>query len=414
MDRNSARQAVSPRGFLRWLLPGLGIPTLLLLAILFVLQQPTGPATPAGSGENPSPTHRAARETPSTPIVPPQEIVATVNGTTLSATDFEQIVEMDTVLSTFLGGNAPTQRAVLEQWINRTLILLAAPPAEKVAPDAQMVALLARRNLREDDLIRSLTAAGIDETFFRSYFQDLLQVQSVAPASDLVALQRAAHISFGPRAATIFAEEAATPISTLPTAGLLPTPAPTPEPTAEVSISSQMTGTATPQTESPPPAVEMRGTAPGLLAPHFVLSLLPTEISAAPTQTISFADLPGTPTLLSFWTTWCPYCRQQTPLLVDAYQRYADKGLRFLGVDVKEDAALVQTYVQNAQIPYPNALDLDGAVAEEFSVRGFPTTYFLDAEGRVVARHVGQLTTELIDDYIKRLLPTTTEEGHNE
>lgn len=316
---------------------------------------------------------------------------------------------MDTTLAALLGGESPTQRAALEQWINRTLLLQASPKTESVDPQSQLTALLAQNNLSEDDLTQALNAAGIDEPLFRAYFWELLQVQPAALGADLTDLQKAARISFGPRAAALFAEEAAPPDSEALTSRVDPTPASTIEPATDTPATTEM--------ESPPPAppvIEMRGTAPGLLAPDFSLPLLPAEPSAAPTQTVSFVDLPGAPTLLSFWTTWCPYCRQQTPLLVDAYQRYAGDGLRFLGIDVKEDASLVHTYVQNAQIPYPIALDFDGAVAEEFMVRGFPTTYFLDAEGRVVARHVGQLTSELIDDYISRLLPSTSEENRSE
>ncbi|MEZ4635743.1 MAG: TlpA disulfide reductase family protein [Caldilineaceae bacterium] len=161
----------------------------------------------------------------------------------------------------------------------------------------------------------------------------------------------------------------------------------------------------TPTTDAPTPtaaALEIRGTAPGLLAPEFDLPRLADSETDA--ERLSFADLPGAPTVLSFWTTWCPYCRRQTPVLVDASSRYAN--VRFVGIDVKEDATLVRSYVEDNQIPYAIALDTDGAVAEEFMVRGFPTTYFLDAEGRVVARHVGQLTTELLDDYLNRF-PTT-------
>ena len=424
MKENSARQAISHNRPARRLLIGSGLPILLLLAVFFGIFPSGRLGTPALLV--PEISAPAATVQPTAPVteptVPLPETLVAVNGVILSAPRFDQILAMDTTLAALLGRESPTPRAALEQWINRTLLFQASPNTESVDPQSQLTALLAQYNLSEDDLTQALNAAGIDEPLFRTYFRELLQVQPAALGADLIDLQKAARISFGPRAAALFAEETAPPDSEALTFPVDPTPAPTIEPATDTPATtekagSEITETVTTEMESPPPAppvVEMRGTAPGLLAPDFSLPLLPAEPSAVPTQTVSFADMPGAPTLLSFWTTWCPYCRQQTPLLVDAYQRYAGDGLRFLGIDVKEDASLVHTYVQNAQIPYPIALDFDGAVAEEFMVRGFPTTYFLDAEGRVVARHVGQLTSELIDDYLSRLLTSTSEENRSE
>jgi len=405
VKENSARQAVPYNRPARRLLISAGLPLLLLLVVFFGIFRSGRPETPALL----VPEISAPATEPTTPL--PETLVA-VNGVTLSVARFDQILAMDTALAALLGGESPTPRAALEQWINRTLLLQASPNTESVDPQAPLTALLAQHNLSADDLVQALAAAGVDEPIFRDYFRELLQAQSASVNAILTDLQSAARISFGPRAAALFADETGQPVLEPSAASADVAPTPTVE-----SLAETITATVVAQAESPtpaPPVVEMRGTAPGLLAPDFSLSLLPTEPSATPTQTVSFADLPGAPTLLSFWTTWCPYCRQQTPLLVDAYHRYANDGLRFLGIDVKEEASLVHTYVQNAQIPYPIALDFDGAVAEEFMVRGFPTTYFLDAEGRVVVRHVGQLTSELIEEYISRLLPSTSEENRSE
>ncbi len=121
--------------------------------------------------------------------------------------------------------------------------------------------------------------------------------------------------------------------------------------------------------------------------PYFSL----TRSSNPTSDVLSRADLLGQPTVLSFWTTWCPYCRRQTPVLVDAYQQYAGDGIRFVGINVKEDHGVVEKYLTKNGVDYPIALDADGQVASDYNVRGFPTTIFLDAEGRIVARHVGAL-----------------------
>lgn len=328
----------------------------------------------------PPPTHTPTALPPAPPADATIDFVVSVDGVTLSEADFDQLLAIEYTLAALLGRDRPAPRATLEQWINRTLLRLSVPHSTSIADvDMPLEALLTSHRLHQDELWRALAVAGVDEANFRAYFAELLQAQRLAPTASLTDLQRAARISLGPRGAALFDEDAA------PVATATPSPAPT------------MSATAT----ATPPTMEVRGTAPGLLAPDFALPFLPADPSAAPAMLTS-ADLAGAPTVLSFWTTWCPYCRRQTPILVDAYQRYTDQGLRFVGVNVKEDAALVRAYVAENQIPYAIVLDGDGAVAEEFMVRGFPTTYFLDADGRVVARHVGQLTTELLDDYLSR------------
>lgn len=144
------------------------------------------------------------------------------------------------------------------------------------------------------------------------------------------------------------------------------------------------------------------GTATGNFAPEFSAALATGE------GTLTLADLKGKPTLLSFWTTWCPYCLRQTPLLVEAHSRWAGAGVNgagvnFAGVNVGEASAQVLPYLESHAIDYPSGLDENGAIAAAYAVRGFPTTYFLDAEGRVVARHVGQLSAEDIDSYLNQI-----------
>ena len=139
------------------------------------------------------------------------------------------------------------------------------------------------------------------------------------------------------------------------------------------------------------------GTATGNFAPDFSAGLAQGD------GALTLAGLKGKPTLLSFWTTWCPYCLRQTPLLVEAYDRWAEAGVNFAGVNVGEASAQVLPYLETHAIPYPVGMDETGTIAAAYAVRGFPTSYFLDAEGRVVARHVGQLSAEDIDSYLSQI-----------
>ncbi len=143
----------------------------------------------------------------------------------------------------------------------------------------------------------------------------------------------------------------------------------------------------------------MRGTSAGQYAPTFELP----AINYPEADSLGLKDLTGKPTLLSFWTTWCGYCRRQTPVLVDAHTRYGED-VQFVGINVKEDQQRVQNYAASNHIHYPIALDFDGQVAGRYGINGFPTTYFLDAEGRVIARYVGSLSSEQVESYLQQVL----------
>jgi len=142
-----------------------------------------------------------------------------------------------------------------------------------------------------------------------------------------------------------------------------------------------------------------RGTGMGQYAPLFELPVL----NHPEADSLSLENLAGKPTLLSFWTTWCGYCRRQTPVLVDAHTRHGES-VQFVGINVKEDQQQVENYAASNDIRYPIALDLDGQVAGRYGIAGFPTTYFLDKEGRIVARYVGSLSPEQVESYLQQLL----------
>ena len=57
------------------------------------------------------------------------------------------------------------------------------------------------------------------------------------------------------------------------------------------------------------------------------------------------------------------------------------------------------------QIEYPILLDEQGSIAAEYAVQGYPTTYFLDSDNRIVARNIGALTGEQLNTYLQMLPP---------
>ncbi|MEN3014056.1 MAG: TlpA disulfide reductase family protein [Endomicrobiia bacterium] len=88
--------------------------------------------------------------------------------------------------------------------------------------------------------------------------------------------------------------------------------------------------------------------------------------------------------LLNFWTTWCPYCVAEVPHLIELYNKYKDKGLEILAINIGEPKNKVENFVVSQKIPYRVLLDLHGKVAKQYGVRGIPTNFLINKSGEVI------------------------------
>lgn len=103
------------------------------------------------------------------------------------------------------------------------------------------------------------------------------------------------------------------------------------------------------------------------------------------------ADLKGKVVVVNFWATWCPPCRREMPSLERLNRRLRNRGLAVLAVDVGEDADTVFSFTgQLEPAPaFPLLLDRDATAMQRWKVKGLPTTFVIDPQGRVIYRAVG-------------------------
>jgi thiol-disulfide isomerase/thioredoxin len=108
--------------------------------------------------------------------------------------------------------------------------------------------------------------------------------------------------------------------------------------------------------------------------------------------------------LLNFWATWCPPCRLEMPQLQTLHERYRDKGLQILAINVEEDEKTVRDFLSQRTLSFPVLLDREGLVAARYGVEAFPTTVLLDAEGKVFD------VTEGLDPYLAYTIESMLED----
>jgi cytochrome c biogenesis protein CcmG, thiol:disulfide interchange protein DsbE len=113
---------------------------------------------------------------------------------------------------------------------------------------------------------------------------------------------------------------------------------------------------------------------------------------------VSLADLRGKPAVIVFWSAWCSSCKEEAPRINALADEYGRKGVRVLGIDIKDSAARTESGVKEFGIRYAVARDPDASVAHAYQVTGTPTIVFLDRAG--VVRY---FANELPNDYAQRL-----------
>ena len=127
-------------------------------------------------------------------------------------------------------------------------------------------------------------------------------------------------------------------------------------------------------------------------APALGLAVLAGGNSLTEGETIDVPDLAGRPVVINFWASWCPPCRNEAPLLEDISRRYADEDVLFLGVDSRDLSDNARAFIAEFGLTYPSLRDGTDGTERRWQVTGLPETYILDAQGRVAARIVGEIT----------------------
>jgi len=114
-----------------------------------------------------------------------------------------------------------------------------------------------------------------------------------------------------------------------------------------------------------------------LKAPDFTLATLSGEH-------INFEQFrEGKKTIIFFWATWCPHCREALRELNLRKQEFLEKGIKLALVDLGEEKAIVQRYMTIHQLPFNVFLDEESSLSAPYDLLGVPTFYFVDEQGIV-------------------------------
>jgi cytochrome c biogenesis protein CcmG/thiol:disulfide interchange protein DsbE len=120
---------------------------------------------------------------------------------------------------------------------------------------------------------------------------------------------------------------------------------------------------------------------------------------------VNLADLRGTPMVLNVWAAWCVNCDREMPLFARAMAEGGDR-VRFFGVHYKAAEKYGERSAADFGVPFPSVHDEDGdKVAQALKATAPPQTLFVSADGKVMGREVGEITSQAeLDGLVRRYL----------
>lgn len=127
---------------------------------------------------------------------------------------------------------------------------------------------------------------------------------------------------------------------------------------------------------------------------------------------LSLSALRGHVVVLNFWGSWCTPCRSEAPALAALAHHYQPAGVRFVGVDIRDNTAAAEAFMTDFGITYPSFSDPGDLIALAFRntvpPAGTPTTLVISRSGRIVARVIGETSYSGLKGLISRAVTQTS------
>jgi cytochrome c biogenesis protein CcmG, thiol:disulfide interchange protein DsbE len=123
-------------------------------------------------------------------------------------------------------------------------------------------------------------------------------------------------------------------------------------------------------------------------APDFTLERLDRE------GELTLSTLRGRGVVLNFWASWCGPCKEEAPFLEQVWRQNRDRKLVVVGLNAKDFRRDARRFMQRFDLTFPVARDGSDDTVTSYGVTGFPETFVVDREGKVVEAFVGAVNSD--------------------
>lgn len=108
--------------------------------------------------------------------------------------------------------------------------------------------------------------------------------------------------------------------------------------------------------------------------------------------------------VVNVWANWCAPCRREQPALQQVQAAYADRGVKLVGVNYRDDRAAAGRWIEDFDVSYPSLYDPDGRTAASLEFPFLPDTYLVDSSGTMRYAVYGETSADELSGLIDELL----------
>jgi thiol-disulfide isomerase/thioredoxin len=132
----------------------------------------------------------------------------------------------------------------------------------------------------------------------------------------------------------------------------------------------------------------------------------PWHVTLTDGRVLTSDALRGKVVLVNFWATWCPYCRKEKPVIDDFWRDTRSKGFEVVSISIDDSPEKIAAWMRDKGYAFM-AAPTNASVAAAFgNVASVPTSFIVDADGRIRHTVAGQLHYARLEKLVMPLLPT--------
>jgi thiol-disulfide isomerase/thioredoxin len=105
---------------------------------------------------------------------------------------------------------------------------------------------------------------------------------------------------------------------------------------------------------------------------------------------------------LDFWASWCKPCQKSFPWMNNLMAKYPAENFTVITINLDAESEAMHQFLGKVKADFDIYHDPSGQIAEQFKIEGMPTSYLIDASGKVVKKHIG-FYTKHVDKYEREI-----------
>lgn len=121
-------------------------------------------------------------------------------------------------------------------------------------------------------------------------------------------------------------------------------------------------------------------------------------------NSFALSDYTGKVKIINFWATWCPPCRMEIPDFQSLYEKYSGGDFVMIGISLDDNSEIVKKFIDQYKVTYPIVMGNEEVANSYGGIRGIPTTFVVDKEGKVYKKYIGYTEGRVFEQDIAALL----------